>query len=70
MTVQGLRTVWELRGESCIELEEVVPDKKQIVSSRSFGKDVSDYKELSEAIATYSTRAAEKLRSKIRSVAI
>jgi DNA polymerase V len=63
MTVQGLRTVWELRGESCIELEEVVPDKKQIVSSRSFGKDVGDYKELSEAIATYATRAAEKLRS-------
>lgn len=63
MTVQGLRTVWELRGESCKELEEVVPDKKEIVSSRSFGRDVGDYKELSEAIATYATRAAEKLRS-------
>ncbi len=63
MTVQGLRTAWELRGESCIELEEVTPDKKQIVSSRSFGKDVGEYRELSEAIATYATRAAEKLRS-------
>lgn len=63
MTVQGLRTVWELRGESCLDLEEVVPDKKQIVSSRSFGKDVSDYKEITEAIATYTTRAAEKPRA-------
>ncbi|MFI5344641.1 MAG: DUF4113 domain-containing protein, partial [Chlamydiales bacterium] len=62
MTVQGLRTVWELRGISCIDLEEVIPDKKQIVSSRSFGKDVEDYMEVSEAIATYATRAAEKLR--------
>lgn len=63
MTVEGLRTVWELRGESCIELEEVVPDKKQIVNSCAFGKDVGDYKELSEAIASYATRAAEKLRA-------
>lgn len=63
MTVEGLRTVWELRGESCIVLEEVVPDKKQIVNSRAFGKDVGDYKELSEAIASYATRAAEKLRA-------
>lgn len=63
MTIQGLRTVWELRGELCIELEEAVPDKKQIVSSRSFGRDVAAYNELSEAIATYATRAAEKLRT-------
>lgn len=63
MTVQGLRSVWELRGQSCIELEEIVPDKKQIVSSRSFGKDVYSYKEVSEAIATYATRAGEKLRA-------
>lgn len=63
MTVQGLRTVWELRGQSCIELEEVVPDKKEIASSRSFGKDVYSYKEVSEAIATYTTRAGEKLRA-------
>lgn len=31
------RTVLELQGTACIELEEVAPDKKQIVSSRSFG---------------------------------
>ncbi|MFQ5787466.1 MAG: Y-family DNA polymerase [Thermodesulfobacteriota bacterium] len=63
MTVQGLRTVWELRGTSCIELEDVPPDKKEIVSSRSFGKPVEKLKDLEEAVATYMTRAAEKLRS-------
>lgn len=62
MTVQGLRRAWELRGVSCMDLEETVPDKKEIVSSRSFGKDVYSFKEVSEAIATYATRAAEKLR--------
>ncbi len=61
MTVQGLRTVLELRGISCIELEEVVADKKEIVNSRSFGKDVDNYQEVSEAIASYATRATEKL---------
>jgi len=63
MTVQGLRTVWELRETSCIELDEAAPDKKQIISSRAFGKDVSEYRDLSEAIASYMTRAAEKLRA-------
>lgn len=63
MTVQGLRTVLELRGTPCIDLNEIRPDKKEIVNSRSFGKDVYSYNHLSEAIATYTTRAAEKLRS-------
>lgn len=63
MTVQGLRTVLELRGISCIGLEEVVSDKKEIVNSRSFGKGVDNYQEVSEAIASYASRAAEKLRS-------
>ncbi len=62
MTVQGLRTVLELRGISCIELEEVVSDKKEIVNSRSFGKDMDNYREVSEAIAVYASRVAEKLR--------
>lgn len=62
MTVQRLRTAWELRGVSCLDIEEVAPDKKEIVSSRSFGKDLYSYNEVSEAIATYATRAAEKLR--------
>ncbi|MDT3737890.1 MAG: Y-family DNA polymerase [Candidatus Kapabacteria bacterium] len=62
MTVQGLRTVHELNGEPCISAEYTPPDKKGIISSRSFGKNVTEKKDLAEAIANYTTRAAEKLR--------
>ncbi len=62
MTIVGLRMVWELRGQSCIKLEEVRPMKKAILSSRSFGRPVTTQSELAEAIATYVARASEKLR--------
>lgn len=57
------RTVNELRGISCLELEEVTPPKKQIVASRAFGEMVYTYDELGEAVSTYMQRAAEKLRA-------
>jgi len=57
------RTGHELRGLSCLALEEVAPPKKQIVSSRSFGQPVLCFDELREAVATYMTKAAEKLRA-------
>ena len=56
------RTVRELNGESCIELEEIPPTKKQIVCSRSFGVKVTHFELLREAICEYATRATEKLR--------
>lgn len=56
------RTCEELRGVSCLELEEIAPPKQQIMSSRSFGKPVECIEELQEAVATYVGRAAEKLR--------
>ena len=56
------RTVRELNGESCIELEEIPPIKKQIVCSRSFGEKVTHFELLREAICEYATRATEKLR--------
>ncbi len=62
MTVMGLRMVWELRGVSCIPLEMATPPKKSICSSRSFGRPVETLKELTEALADYTARAAEKLR--------
>jgi len=55
------RTVEELRGVSCLELEDVAPPKKQIMTSRSFGWPVTELSELREAMAAYTTRAAEKL---------
>ncbi len=57
------RTVAELNGIACIELEEDSPGKQQIISSRSFGKPVRTFQDLSEAICSYASRAAEKLRS-------
>ncbi len=62
MTIVGLRTVMELTGISCIDLQEDVTPKKEIVSSKSFGIPVSDLKELKEAAASYCSRAVEKLR--------
>jgi len=56
------RTIRELNGESCIPLEEIAPSKKQLVCSRGFGIPLSSLSELSEAVITYTTRVAEKLR--------
>lgn len=61
------RTVMELNGIQCLELEEIAPDKQQIVCSRSFSRKLMEYRELSAALAEFSTHAAEKLR-KQRSV--
>ena len=55
--------VSELNGTVCIELEEITPPRKQILSSRSFGHPVRDYNSLAESITLYMSRAAEKLRS-------
>ena len=56
------RTVSELQGLSCMAMEDVTPAKKQIVSSKSFGQMVLTFNELAEALTSYVTRAAEKLR--------
>jgi DNA polymerase V len=62
MTVMGLRTVMELRGISCIPLDEGEPPRKTIMCSRSFGRKVYHLGELQEAAAAYTSKAAEKLR--------
>jgi DNA polymerase V len=56
------RTVMELNGIPCLDLEEIAPDKQQIVCSRSFSRRLTEYRELAEALAEFSSRAAEKLR--------
>lgn len=62
LSVIGLRTVMELKGISCLETLEILPERKSIVSSRSFGKKVNSLEELKEAVATFVARAACKLR--------
>lgn len=56
------RTIRELAGESCMDLEQTAPAKQSICSSKMFGKRVHTLRELQEALATYIHRAAEKLR--------
>jgi DNA polymerase V len=57
------RTCQELRGVPCLELEDVAPDKQQIMSSKSFGQPVTEVVDLCEAISAYVERAAQKLRA-------
>ena len=56
------KTIRELRGEPCIEIEEMTPAKKQIISSRSFGEPVTAIDDLQDAIAHFITNTALKLR--------
>ena len=57
------RTIRELKGESCMDLEQASPAKQSICSSKMFGKRVHTLSGLQQAVATYIHRAAEKLRN-------
>ena len=62
MTVNGLRMIKELKGIPCLTLEYETQRKKNICTSRSFGMDVKTLQELEEAIASYASTCAMKLR--------
>ncbi|MDO5666455.1 MAG: translesion error-prone DNA polymerase V subunit UmuC [Alcaligenaceae bacterium] len=55
------RTVRELNGESCLALEDI-QSKKQIISSRTFGRSISKLHEMEQAVSEYTALAATKLR--------
>ena len=63
MTIMGEKTVQELRGISCLPLELLSSPKKSICTSRTFGKMITQEKELIQSIVMYIARCAEKLRS-------
>lgn len=63
------RTVAELNGESCINLDDVAERKAQILASRSFGRPVTALQELREAASSHIIRAAERLRAQHSSCA-
>ena len=63
LSIVGLRMAWELRGISCLEMQEAPPSKKSIMSSKSFGQPISCKAAVAEALASYTARAWEKLRS-------
>ena len=60
--IVGVRMIKELNGESCILLKNPLEKKKMIATTRMFGKPVFTLQEIKEAVATYTARAAEKLR--------
>ncbi|HFG4486941.1 Y-family DNA polymerase [Acinetobacter baumannii] len=56
------RTINELQGISCIEIEDTPPSKKQIIKSCSFGAKVTELDDLKEAIAMHAQEACKRLR--------
>jgi DNA polymerase V len=60
--VVGVRLIKELKGESANEMEKELTVKKMIATTRMFGSAVNNITDIKEAIATYTSRAAEKLR--------
>lgn len=58
------RTVRELSGEIWIDLQEELPEAKQVMSSRSFGERISTIKAMREAVAFHAGQAAERMRGK------
>lgn len=67
--VTGVRLIKELRGEEAKDIEEELVTKKMIATTRMFGSPVSDIEDIKEAIATYTSRAAEKLRRQFSAAA-
>jgi len=62
MGVISERLLRELNGIPCLELEEMPPDRKGVMASRSFGSPVETLEELEEALANHVARASEKIR--------
>jgi DNA polymerase V len=60
--VVGVRLIKELKGEPANEMEKELTVKKMIATTRMFGSAVNNITDIKEAIATYTSRAAEKLR--------
>jgi len=62
MSVVGQRTRDELLGQPCIAIDTIIRAKKNIATTRAFGKKLSDINIIAEAVATHAVRCAEKLR--------
>ncbi len=60
--VVGARLLRELKGIESIQMMDELINKKMIATTRMFGSPVSELNDIKEAVATYTSRAAEKLR--------
>lgn len=64
MTITGMRTTLELRGEPCYELESSVKQAQSVVVSRSFGHLVTNITEIKESLSTHIMNGTKRLRNK------
>ena len=62
VNINGQRTWRELNGKPCIDIETITPDKKQICTSRSFSKEITEIDTLINAVSSFSTIVSRKLR--------
>jgi len=62
MGIVGLRLVMELRGVSCLDLDQCPAPKQSLTCSRTFGTHISTLADMEEAVSVYTSRVAEKLR--------
>ncbi len=62
LTVTGDRVIMELRGESCLPLSQISPQRKGLAVTRTFSVYVTDWEELKQTVSTLAARAGEKLR--------
>lgn len=69
VNITGERTWRELNGEPCIDMETIAPEKKQICTSRSFSKALTDIDSLANAVSSFTSIASRKLREQ-RSCAV
>ena len=62
LSITGLKMVKELRGEVCFNITTKWSPKKSIITSRTFGYEIDNFKKLAHAISTYANMCATKLR--------
>lgn len=62
MHLGGMKTWYELHGRPCIEFEAHIPDKQQIMVSRSFSKEIHSMEDITQQVSLFTSMAAEKLR--------
>lgn len=62
-SIIGVRLQAELRGTPCLQLSEMAAQRKGLAFTRSFGRPITTYTDMHEAISGFAVRAAEKLRN-------
>lgn len=62
LTVNGLRTYLELKKEYVFKILEKVKQKKELMTSRTFGKDVTNIEELQTALKYFVDKGCAKLK--------